>query len=205
VNVPILSGNNVAILSKGRQYNSAGVEQNQANLNVTKQEASQTGTGGNDSFWKHDSSSSQEQSVRNSTRQENEAWAVNVPILSGNNVAILSQGRQYNSAGVEQNQVNVNYTKQDASQTGSSPKQVYEKRTYEKTYSRCDEHGKGGEKQSVSNYTSQENEASALNVPILSGNNLALLSYGRQSNSAGVGQNQANVNFTKQEACQLTS
>jgi hypothetical protein len=39
-------------------------------------------------------------------------------------------------------------------------------------------------------------------VPILSGNNVAFLSKGRQSNSAGVEQNQANLNFTKQEACQ---
>jgi hypothetical protein len=44
-----------------------------------------------------------------------------------------------------------------------------------------------------------------VNVPILSGNNVAFLSKGRQSNSAGVEQNQANLNYTKQEVCQLAS
>src|SRR5436853_284283 len=62
----------------------------------------------------------QEQSVANSTDESNEAGAVNVPIASGNNVAVLSSGDQSNSAGVEQNQANVNGTSQDASQNGGS-------------------------------------------------------------------------------------
>ena len=195
LNVPILSGNNVAFLSEGRQSNSAGVEQNQANLNWTKQEASQSGSSRHD-YGKEGRSGGQEQSLRNRTSQENEAWAFNVPILSGNNVAFLSHGRQSNSAGVEQNQVNVNYTKQKARQNGSWSKHVYERR------SRCDGGRNSGQEQSLRNRTSQENEAWAFNVPILSGNNVAFLSHGRQSNSAGVEQNQANLNWTKQEACQ---
>src|SRR5205807_2691606 len=119
------SGNNVAVLSKGNQSNSAGVSQNQLNVNITKQDASQKGSsnGGASSRKansKKSDESGQNQSVRNSTDQENEAGAINVPIASGNNIAILSKGKQSNSAGVSQNQANLNFTKQEASQNGSS-------------------------------------------------------------------------------------
>ena len=40
--------------------------------------------------------SSQDQSVTNSTDQSNQAVAVNVPVASGNNVAVLSSGDQSN-------------------------------------------------------------------------------------------------------------
>jgi hypothetical protein len=54
--------------------------------------------------------SSQDQTVTNSTGQENTAGAVNVPILSGNNVSVASWGDQSNSAGVSQDQENENAT-----------------------------------------------------------------------------------------------
>jgi hypothetical protein len=190
INVPIASGNNVAVLSKGRQSNSAGVEQNQANVNYTSQSAGQGGSSYPVLKAKPDGKESDRgQSLRNSTKQKNEAWAVNVPIASGNNIAILAKGRQYNSAGVEQNQANVNYTKQESSAAGSAP-----------WFPKGKPYGNESERGSVRNSTRQKNEAWAVNVPILSGNNVAFLAKGRQYNSAGVEQNQANVNYTKQES-----
>jgi hypothetical protein len=182
--VPIASGNNVALLSKGSQTNSAGVEQNQLNANATSQRAAQSGQG-----W----DSSQRQSTSNATDQSNQAEAVDVPIASGNNVALLSKGSQTNSAGVEQNQLNANVTKQNAVQTGSK-------------HSRC-KHGyaKSGSRQKVENRTEQSNEAKAINVPVASGNNVALLSKGSKTNSAGVEKNQLNANATTQKAVQAGS
>ena len=52
------------------------------------------------------------------------------------------------------------------------------------------------------NYTGQENEAGAINVPIASGNNVALINTGDQRASAGTKQEQTNVNVTKQYADQ---
>jgi hypothetical protein len=198
INVPIVSGNNVSVLSNGKQSNSAGVEQTQTNVNVTKQSASQSG--GSYSTEKKRCKEQQEsrfessskQSVRNRTRQVNEAKAFNLPILSGNNVSVLSNGRQWNSAGVEQTQTNVNVKKQSASQSGGS---------YSTETKRCKESRFESSTESVRNRTSQENEAKAFNLPILSGNNVSVLSNGRQSNSAGVEQTQTNVNYTAQQAC----
>ena len=65
---------------------------------------------------------SQDQSVTNSTSQENEAGALNVPVLSGNNVSVLSGGSQSSSTGISQSQENENTTKQHVSQTGSDSK-----------------------------------------------------------------------------------
>jgi hypothetical protein len=198
VNVPIASGNNVAILSEGSQSNSAGVSQNQENENTTNQHASQTGSACTTSCTTSscsdscgrgcpDSCSGQDQSVRNRTRQENEAFVVNAPVLSGNNVAILSEGSQWNSAGVSQNQENENSTEQHASQSSTSG-----------SCTCCD-----GQHQSVRNRTSQENEAFVVNAPVLSGNNVAVLSEGSQTNSAGVVQNQENENATRQGVSQV--
>jgi len=185
VNVPIASGNNVAILSAGSQSNSAGTEQNQANVNGTSQQADQS----------QGSDPSQKQSVSNSTDQSNQAGAVNVPIASGNNVSVLSSGSQSNSAGVQQDQVNANYTEQKATHSGSSDEEQ-SKCKHESTKSGSDQ------SQKVENRTQQENEAWAVNVPIASGNNVAILSWGGQSNSAGVEQNQLNANWTSQKAVQ---
>ena len=51
--------------------------------------------------------------------------------------------------------------------------------------------GGGSQDQSVTNSTSQENEAGALNVPVLSGNNVSVLSGGSQSSSTGISQSQS--------------
>ena len=131
---------------------------------------------------------SQDQSVTNSTRQENEAGAQNVPILSGNNVSVLSGGSQSSSTGVSQSQENENTTKQWASQTGSE--------------SKCPPRPCDGQEQRVSNRTKQENEAYALNAPIASGNNVAVLSKVCQASSTGVWQKQENENATWQRARQ---
>jgi hypothetical protein len=197
VNVPIVSGTNVSVLSNGGQSSSAGVEQTQTNVNVTKQSASQSGGSyGKDTKrckQKQGRFASTKQSVRNRTSQDNEAKAINLPILSGNNVSVLSNGRQSASAGVEQTQTNVNVTKQSASQSGGS---------YGTDTKRCTQ--KDGRfassKQSVRNWTDQQNEAKAFNLPILSGNNVSVLSNGKQWSSAGVEQTQTNVNYTVQQA-----
>jgi len=178
LNVPILSGNNVSVLSGGSQSSSTGVSQSQENENTTGQQASQTGS----------SDPSQQQSVSNSTQQENEASAVNVPIASGNNVSILSSGSQSSSTGVSQQQENENTTKQWVSQRGSE--------------SKCPPRPCDGQEQRVSNRTKQENEAYALNVPIASGNNVAVLSKVCQASSTGVWQKQENENATRQRARQ---
>jgi hypothetical protein len=60
------------------------------------------------------------QSVSNTTDQSNQAGAINVPIISGNNVSVLSNGDQSSSAGTDQDQTNVNATDQQASQGGQS-------------------------------------------------------------------------------------
>lgn len=59
---------------------------------------------------------SQDQSVTNSTRQENEAYALNAPIAAGNNVAVLSKVCQAGSTGVWQKQENESATWQRARQ-----------------------------------------------------------------------------------------
>ena len=103
----------------------------------------------------------QDQSVRNSTDQSNEAGALNVPILSGNNVALINTGDQQASAGTKQEQTNVNVTKQSADQSGGGSTEAWKGDP------------QGGSDQSVRNSTGQENEAGAVNVPIASGNNVA--------------------------------
>ena len=194
VNVPVLSGNNVSILSDGSQSNSAGVSQQQENENTTSQQASQS----------EGSDPSQQQSVSNRTSQENEAGAINVPIASGNNVSVLSEGSQSNSAGVSQQQENENTTKQWASQSGSTTSSCCESKhsCRNSCETKCPPKPCDGQDQSVSNRTKQENEAFAFNVPIVSGNNVALLSTVCQTNSAGVAQNQENDNTTWQRVRQ---
>jgi hypothetical protein len=188
VNVPIASGNNVALVNGGDQTASAGTTQEQSNRNPTKQDADQSGSAGK---------YGQKQRVSNETSQSNEATAVNVPVASGNNVALLNVGKsdgcgcskgaggdQTASAGTTQKQENANYTKQEADQSSAAGK----------WFTRS--------KQVVSNETYQSNEATAVNVPIASGNNLALVNGGDQTASAGTTQKQENVNYTRQEAGQ---
>ena len=136
--------------------------------------------------------------MRNSTRQENEAWALNVPIASGNNVALINTGDQHASAGTKQEQTNVNVTKQSADQSSGGGAETWSSdcrryRSYERDV----------QTQSVRNSTRQENEAWAFNVPILSGNNLALVNTGDQSAFAGTTQRQFNGNVTWQQARQV--
>jgi len=181
LNVPVLSGNNVSVLGGGSQSSSTGISQSQENDNTTGQQASQSGSGCG-------CSDGQDQSVSNRTSQENEASAVNVPIASGNNVSILSSGSQSSSTGVSQQQENENTTKQWVSQRGSE--------------SKCPPRPCDGQEQRVSNRTRQENEAYALNVPIASGNNVAVLSKVCQASSTGVWQKQENKNATRQRARQ---
>ena len=179
LNVPVLSGNNVSVLSGGTQSSSTGISQSQENENTTGQQASQS----------QGSDPSQQQAVSNSTNQENEAGAANVPIASGNNVSILSKGDQSSSTGVSQSQENENTTKQWVSQSGSD--------------SKCPPRPCDGQKQKASNRTKQENEAYALNAPIASGNNVAVLSKVCQTSSTGVWQKQENENATWQRARQV--
>jgi hypothetical protein len=180
INVPIASGNNVALYNGGSQSSSAGTTQKQGNLNATDQSARQSGTGGY----------GQDQSVKNRTSQENEAGALNAPILSGNNVALVNEGNQRSDVGTTQEQGNLNATRQSGTQTGSTHGPAI--------WCGCD----SGQTQSVSNRTSQENEAGALNAPILSGNNLAGYNGGGQRSSAGTTQKQWNLNWTSQSASQ---
>jgi hypothetical protein len=61
--------------------------------------------------------------VKNTTRQKNEAWAGNAPIVSGNNLVgsaarECGQGGQSSSVGTDQQQFNGNWTYQSATQTG---------------------------------------------------------------------------------------
>jgi hypothetical protein len=184
LNVPILSGNNVALINTGGQDASAGTTQGQANVNGTSQSADQQGGG----------DPAQVQSTSNSTGQSNQADAVNVPIASGNNLALVNLGGQNASAGTTQGQANLNQTKQDAGQRSGS-------------WSDCRPESQWGgrgdyEAQLVSNRTDQSNQADAVNVPIASGNNLALINLGGQSSSAGVSQGQLNLNQTTQHADQ---
>lgn len=174
LNVPVLSGNNVSVLSGGSQSSATGISQQQENEHTTSRQASQS----------QGSDPSQDQTVSNSTKQENEAGAVNVPIASGTNVSILSKGDQRSSTGVSQSQENENTTKQWVSQSGSGCS--------------CSD----GQDQSVSNRTRQENEAYAVNAPIASGNNVAVLSRICQTSSTGVWQRQENENATWQHARQ---
>jgi hypothetical protein len=213
VNVPIASGNNVALINEGDQKASAGTTQEQSNRNATSQEADQSGSGqsgkeAHGSYGKpsgKDGSGAPEQSVRNETDQSNEATAVNVPIASGNNVALINGetkdgcrcskhegGNQTASAGTTQKQENHNYTKQEADQSSKGSAGDRWGKTSE---SRGDQ----GSEQSVRNKTEQENEAWALNVPIASGNNVALINGGNQTASAGTTQKQENHNYTKQD------
>jgi|SRR5690242_9097558 len=60
------------------------------------------------------------QSVTNGTSQSNKAVSVNVPILSGNNVALINGGSQTASAGTTQHQVNQNVTWQSVEQHSSA-------------------------------------------------------------------------------------
>jgi len=131
---------------------------------------------------------SQDQTVTSSTGQENEAGALNVPVLSGNNVSVLSGGSQSSSTGISQSQENENTTKQHVSQRGSD--------------SKCPPRPCDRQEQTVSNRTKQENEAFALNAPIASGNNVAVLSKVCQTSSTGVWQKQENENATWQRARQ---
>ena len=187
INVPIASGNSVAVFNEGNQSSSAGTSQEQTNLNGTHQSADQSGSAGK---------GEQEQTVSNETKQRNDAVAVNVPIASGNSVALVNGGAscgceystggsQTSSAGVDQQQTNVNVTKQHAEQSGGG--------SYTKK-------GHGEQEQTVSNETYQRNEAVAVNVPIASGNSVALVNTGDQTSSAGTDQQQTNVNVTNQHA-----
>jgi hypothetical protein len=191
VNVPIVSGNNVALVNGGDQTASAGTTQEQSNQNATYQDADQSTQGSSADRSSgpcgcSEESGSQDQSVSNETNQSNEATAVNVPIASGNNVALVNGGDQTASAGTTQEQSNRNATKQEADQSGSGS------------------YGKGGQEQEVSNQTDQSNEATAVNVPIASGNNVALFNGGDQTASAGTTQKQENRNYTRQNADQDT-
>jgi hypothetical protein len=125
--VPIASGNNLALFNGGNQTASAGTTQEQENQNYTRQEADQSSKGSAGDRWSKKSEGKgdrgSEQSVRNRTEQENEAWALNVPIASGNNLALFNGGNQTASAGTTQEQENQNYTRQEADQgqSGRNP------------------------------------------------------------------------------------
>jgi len=195
VNVPIASGNSVALVNTGDQTSSAGTSQEQTNANATSQDADQA----KGAYVKGGSygSGGQEQTVSNETKQRNEAVAINVPIASGNSVALVNTGDQTSSAGTDQQQKNVNVTRQDADQSGSGP-------SSDGRYAR-DPKGKGEQEQTVSNETKQRNEAVAINVPIASGNSVAVFNEGNQSSSAGTSQEQTNLNGTHQSADQSGS
>jgi hypothetical protein len=122
----------------------------------------------------------QVQSASNDTSQQNSAGAINVPIASGNNVAIINTGDQSASAGTTQEQVNLNKTTQLVGQVADPGS------------------GSAAQFQEAGNDTYQSNDAEAVNIPILSGNNVALINTGSQSSSAGVTQVQSNGNSTFQ-------
>ena len=174
VNVPIASGNNVALINGGDQSASAGTSQSQENENATGQGVSQSGGCG----------CSGDESVSNRTDQSNEALAVNVPIASGNNLALVNTGDQTASAGTTQTQENENATSQHVRQSSGRH---------------------SGSDQQVRNRTRQENEAYTANVPILSGNDGALVNCGHQDASAGTVQSQENENATWQHVEQRGS
>src|SRR5207245_1476982 len=159
------------------QTASAGTTQNQENENSTWEDANQSSAPSHGCGC----SSAPDQSVANHTHQSNEAVSVNVPIASGNNVALISHGDQTASAGTTQDQENENTTSQHVAQSSAG--------------------GSGGDQQ-VSNRTRQENKAVSVNVPIASGNNVALVNCGHQDASAGTTQNQKNENWTWQDVRQ---
>ena len=110
------------------------------------------------------------------TKQENEAWALNVPTPWGTTSPCRRRepdrlGRDV-AAPVEHE---LDHSDRRSGRGGWSTAWS----------SRCGCDKSGGEKQSVGNETKQENEAGALNVPIASGNNVALVNGGNKSPRPG--------------------
>ena len=250
VNVPVLSGNNVALVNGGDQSSSVGTTQSQANVNTTDQSVGGTENGappkdgpvspcgcGSEPSQGHPD----DRSTTNQTDQSNSAEAVNVPVLSGNNVALVNDGSQSSSAGTTQEQGNANSTTQDGGGSSSNDTQqsntadavnvpvasgnnvvvlggshhcgcfgrktgddqtssagTTQKQANVATTSQPSSHG--SKHPGSDNATQQSNDAEAINVPVASGNNVALVNDGNQTASAGTTQKQLNVSTTKQGA-----
>ncbi len=160
-NIPVASGNSVAGINGGGNGcgcdgKDGGGQTSSADTNLSQVNQSSGNGGSNDGG------------------QSNTAVLSNIPIASGNSVAVVNTGDQTSSADTNLSQVNQSSGQDQPRWDGKS--------------CRC----QGGKEDGKSDGGGQSNTAVLSNIPVASGNSVALVNTGDQTSSANTNLSQVN-------------